>query len=348
MGLTTTVLASILLGMGQEGEKTKTFKDPATDLIFDYPQSWGMKTDKYATTFTFTVKNQSVLVRLLRTDQRYPAGHWQSSVKMVEETNKNEVLKQWEEELLGVPLLLTRYREQKGAVRSIVLVGLLYARTAEKMSFRLISPEPVADEAEAVWRNVLMSTRTVSGKLPEKEDITATIPVTTEEVKPETRPTKSFTLTAKSKADQKFFKGPVRITLDDQAGIYGYLPEGWKFENGTAKSDSAPFNLVLSSGVNDVDSAKKVWLVKCGQKMSELDSVGKRTEPPMKVSEAGFELRYMIRSGTKDGIEKAQVVVLGWSAGLYFIAEFDGSAEDWAKNRGAIEKVIGQISVSSS
>lgn len=346
MAAITSALIGIALGLTQD--RTRTYEDRSTDLILTYPESWKMEKQRYATVFQFPVQNENVIVRILKTDQRYPAEHWQSSVKMVEETNGNEVLEQWTEDLLGVPLLMTRYREQRGAVRSIVLVGLLYAKTPEKMSFRVIAPETVAQEAEQVWRNVLVSARTVSGKLPEREEPGSAAPV--EVVPPgRERPTKSVTIGGNSAAEAgSAYKGPVRVTADADRGLFAYLPEGFTLDGTKLKPADGSWTLEMAYGVGDLESSKAGWLRQCSMGRTPLTTVERRHEPKPKVGAAGFTLMEMVRTGRVEETPSVQLVVLGWSGGLAYTAEFRGSADQWKTHEAAIRDVLGKFSVSSS
>ncbi len=345
MAAITTALIGIALGLSQE--RTKSYEDKSTDLILNYPASWKMDRQRYATVFEFPVNNERVVVRLLKTDQRYPAEHWQSSVKMIEETNGNEVLAQWTEDLLGVPLLMTRYREQKGAVRSIILVGLLYAKTPEKMSFRVIAPEPVAEQAEKTWRDVLLSARTVSGNLPEREVPGSADPV---EVVPPTkeRPTKSVKIEMNPAGTKPAYRGPVRVNADVDRGLFAYLPEGVSLENGVLKPAVGDWSLQLAFAVGDLESTKTGWLRQCAVGRSNFTKIEKRTEPKPTLSEAGFLLTPMIRTGLVGEVDSVQYVVLGWSGGIAFTAEFRGTSEQWRDQQEAIRGVLSKVAVASS
>jgi hypothetical protein len=86
------------------------------------------------------------------------------------------VARQWEELILGVPLLMTRLEFLDGAKPTTVLVGMIYSRNPVKLSFRVTSLAEAAPEAEAKWREVLNGIRTLSGSLPKTEDPTQVIP----------------------------------------------------------------------------------------------------------------------------------------------------------------------------
>lgn len=351
MPLLTTLALCLALGTPQDTpkpEKTKTYKEAEADLLFDYPASWQLRKDKYASIFEFSVNNQQVQIRILKTAGRYPASHWQESVKMVEETKGSEVLQQWEEDLLGVPLLMSKFREQSGAQKSIVLVGMLYTKTVQKVSFRVISPESVAEEAEKAWRGALVTIRTVSGDLPVKEDPSSTAPVPTTEVKPATGPTKTVVIKAKNGREGKVFQGPVRAEADKDRGLYAYLPEGWQLSDGILKGGAGMPSFKFSVGISELDASKREWLIRAGKLMSDLDSVSNRDEPPVKQSSAGFDLYTMVRVGKKADQEVVQILTLGWAGGLYWIAEQQIQKDMWMSRSKDVMSTFDKISVASS
>lgn len=328
-------------------EKTKNYEMKEADLALSYPASWKLSHTKYADIFEFPIKGQTVLVRMLHTDQRSTADEWQSAVKMIEETNGNSVQKQWEEELLGVPLLMTRYLEQKGAVRSIVLVGLLYSKTPEKASFRVIAPEPVAEDAEAEWRKVLVTARTVSGKLPTKEQPGTAPPAQIEDPVKE-KPGRTVIIGPVSRVPKEPFKGPARFTANADRGLYAYLPEGWSMDKGKISNADGFADLKVTFSLGDFDAAKTAWLKDCGAMMSEMKTINERLEPPTKMSLAGFTLTEMTRTGTNDKGPYVQNVILGWSGGLSWTLTYSGSAEEWAKVKDKVHFLADRLSVASS
>src|SRR5690606_2842666 len=86
------------------------------------------------------------------------------------ETLGRTIDRQWQEVILGVPLLLTRMFFVRSGEKMSTQVGLLYSATPEKLNYRLTVNAEKAEEAEAAWRGALSNLRTLGGSLPGVEN----------------------------------------------------------------------------------------------------------------------------------------------------------------------------------
>ena len=170
MSVLACVVAVGALSMAQD---TKTFRDEALGLTFQHPAAWTIKKERYSTDFRFKLGDGSeATVQVFRTAFRQEAETWQTLQREVTLQLNRQMVRQWEETILGVPLLLSEIGYDDGSKSMSILVGLLYTRTAEKLNFRLNSTAGASQEAEDTWRGALMTLRTTSGELPLPEDPT--------------------------------------------------------------------------------------------------------------------------------------------------------------------------------
>jgi hypothetical protein len=218
------VVAVGALSLAQE---TKTFRDEALGLAFQHPTAWTIKKEKYSTDFRFTLGDGSeATVQVFRTAFRQEAETWQQLQREVTAQLNRQMVRQWEETILGVPLLLSKIEYNDGSKGMSILVGLLYTRTVDKLNFRVNSTAGGAQGAEEAWRGALMTLRTISGELPLPED-----------------PTLASTTGSQGSSGQKFTtlkpdggnseptrtKNSVRIAkLGNQLDVF--LPDGWTLE----------------------------------------------------------------------------------------------------------------------
>lgn len=162
--------ALILTGLGQE---PKTFEDRETGFAFSYPANWEWRKERLFSIFSIPLEGGAkAQVQVINVKFRQQPDAWQTAQSDVARTMSRTIDRQWDEVILGVPLLLTQlsYKEGEAAMNS--MVGLLYSRTEAKLSFRLTSPASGYAQAESAWRGALNSLKTISGSLPSSEDPT--------------------------------------------------------------------------------------------------------------------------------------------------------------------------------
>jgi hypothetical protein len=222
------------------------------------------------------------------------------------------------------------------------LVGLLYTATSEKLNFRVTSSRFAAQEAEAAWRNVLMTLRTVSGELPVAEDPT----------RPNPNPTTNNSGSAKPVLVLKPGDGmePVRTKNVAQISRLGaqlnvFLPDGWKLDE---KDDKITLtNPDVKSGVNlTLTSATKAELeaaLRTAEKESfpRFNVVTLREGVSLKTMKSGSPVSDALRVGqTKEGAYLVVWHILGNAESVVWRADYEcGSEAQFKKERKAIERL---------
>jgi len=322
---------TLLLVAGQS--ETRTYRDDKLGLIFQYPRTWTLRKERLYSVFEWDLSGGGkAKVQLINSNFRSPKEAWQQVQKDVNITNKREVLRQWEEVLLGVPLLLTsvQYSESSGPER--LLIGLLYSKSVEKFMFRLTAPAAGMDEAERQWREVFVSLRTTSGALPTTEN--PDTPVETE--RPPTKPDKVITLKPSDGKPAKAVKAPKanRVTALNQ-GMNVLTPESWTVADKdgvlVATHPELAGRLVLEIGNTTEAAAKSVLMSASGKTLSRFTSVKRRTETPGGYNQAGFWICQINREGPTEAGELFLSQAIGAGAGVYWLATYESTSPEQAR-----------------
>ncbi|MBS1717959.1 MAG: hypothetical protein JSS72_09545 [Armatimonadetes bacterium] len=154
----------------------KTFSNPRVGFAFDYPSTWQRtkmpKKKRDEAHFQIPTSDPKAMAVLQVTGANYrgEAKTWQQVQVDINRQLRRSITRQWQEEVLGVPLLLTKIEYTQKDVPETAIVALVYTRTNKKLNYRLEAPTAVFPEAEAQFRQTLLSLRTVSGDAPEEED----------------------------------------------------------------------------------------------------------------------------------------------------------------------------------
>ncbi len=229
-----TILAAVLAGaMVAPVQETKEFRHKELGLIFQHPVEWQVEKKKYQTDFYFEVgEGEPAKVSVHAMDFREDASKWQEFQAQVVTDMKRTVDQQWEETILGVPLLLTRSSFEINGGQQTHVNGLLYSATKAKLNFRIESSSQASSQAEEEWRKVLLSLRTVSGKMPQPENPTVPLPEDDLSVEPPSRTTLSS-----EKEEAKIERGELRHEVAGLGRTIVVLTNpGWKVEK-TGDSD---------------------------------------------------------------------------------------------------------------
>lgn len=191
-----TILALTLLLLARpQTPDTTTFTDAALGLSFSHPTTWttvatpvpvqpkgkgnrfklprgkkndGPKPPAAVVTFRIPGKDGNGLSELTITPASFSDApeKWQ---QIQADANKNlnrDVERQWQQEILGVPLLLTRIAYSQDGKPTTVLTGLLYNAAPYKLLFRLTGPTGGFDDAQFQFTQAMESLRTTTDTLP--------------------------------------------------------------------------------------------------------------------------------------------------------------------------------------
>jgi hypothetical protein len=209
-------------------------------IKFSYPKVWELTTNKKAESrFLIPIENTSdkAVVEILPVSFTSEKNVWQLSQVGINKTLKREIERQWEEEILGVPLLLTKVNfNDKGTLRTSV-TGLVYSLGYHKMMYRITASPSEFDKADYAWRQVLLTLRTWYGEMPTVED--GSKPAVKDPKAPPKGPPQDDILHPQipqqiNKAPVvKVVKAPVANTIDlSGKKVEIHAPSDWKLELG--------------------------------------------------------------------------------------------------------------------
>jgi hypothetical protein len=203
---------------------TKTYQSKPHNLQLDIPAAWKVQPTRNGTNLIVSGTKSPARVELYVTNYQGTSDDWQNLRKQVNSDMNRKIDRQWEEILLGVPLLMIRvnYNDPKEGGDISMLDGLLFANTSRKFQFRLFAkPDEIAG-VEEQWRNSMTTLRTMEGNLPEKEDGLSNAPAS----EPIARPGESIRLQPRKNSDVKLGPVSAAFTVSGRSGEMR-LPQGW-------------------------------------------------------------------------------------------------------------------------
>jgi len=323
----------------------KEYTSPTTDMRLKYPSNWSLKKDRYADELRFKVDGKDVYVELMGIEMNFPAQHWQDVTREINTNNDRAVLRQWEEELLGVPLLLTKVRDMGKAEIEISITGLILSNRTQKMLFRLHAPESVAPSAEEQWNKVMLSADTISGKLPSESAPTTTPENGGGSATVSTTPGRVQIIEPKIGPPKTVKRGSVRMPLDVDRGTFLYLNEGWDMKEGTLSNGSTL--LQFGQGIGEERVARSEWLKVCGSALGRLNTITGRVEPEPKYRESGFRGSFLERRGTTADGSEVQWVAYGWMGGYFYTLNWAGTELEFKSTKEAREKLLESLAIAA-
>jgi len=338
-------------------QDTKPYSIPDLGMSISYPKTWGMVWNKKLemTTFTIPVGASGVVAKaeVFASATRDSLEVWQEVQVRINAAMQREIERQWQEEILGVPMLYTKLRYVAGSEPTTTLIGLLYASSPRKFHFRLTAPSSAFDLAESEWRNVLVSLRTASGALPAPED-----PTLAPKVDPFKKPEKVIppppTVTLRPKPESTQSKQHGEISLSAKAGatdVKVWIPKGWiaSWAEGVWKLSRPDFSgVVVLEPASTLDSVKaEVALSRSSAKRLELfSSIDMREEPKPRFNAAGVSVAWVERRGKSAEGFLATIDAVGRSGDLYWRASFEcRDGNRYQRERGEILKLLDKISI---
>lgn len=318
------VAAPVLL----QGE-VKPYVNGAVGMTLEFPAAWQIKAvkDDAAIEIPLNAGMQAKLEILAVAFSSEP-DIWQISQKHVNEQMKREVERQWTEEVLGVPLLMTKVNVLTDGAPEVILVALMYSATPKKFLFRLSSPAAGFEEAEFAWRRSLQSLRTVSGDLPKPEDPenpAASLPTGTSSP---SRPSSVIVLGSKPSGGSREV-APMGFPVETAGRKYEIrVPDGWRFEpksasEGLLKNDAVPGGVeVRVASPRDSEPPARAFQSRSAESLNLFESVQKREENRPSPNKAGFVMGRVWRMGRDASGPLATLDAVGAGEEVYWVVRF--------------------------
>ncbi|MBL8060627.1 MAG: hypothetical protein JNK63_07945 [Chthonomonas sp.] len=332
-----------LLALSQAQPTTKTFV--TSDRIFEMqvPKEWTIKKEKTRQTITFSVPDGTAMIEVYGTRYVQPAEDWQALQRTVNEQMKRTIVRQWDEEIMAVPMLFTslRYSEPKGGDMG-ALIGLLYTNTAEKFHFRLSAPLASMEAAEGPWRAALLTMRTGSGSAPTTEDGN---PDSNVEVKPIAE---GRTLSMAATANRPKPMGPVKyaFTTSGRSGVLRF-PKGCIVTEGspTTLEWAGVKGIQLAVYSNDDSPASALFLMQeVNKDLDRYKTVSMRENFGPKRNLVGLDTLTVVRTGFSETGDLQSIAAAGDSGKFYFMIRSDATeAKQFRQHREALLKLVSEI-----
>lgn len=159
------IAALALIAFTAQDQPLAEFKQSKTHFVLDYPKSWKVSKKRYSTVFEFPVGTAGSIATLeiMGLENSNDKDEWQIGQANAVKNERRELIRQWQEEILEVPLMMTRSTFMKGDVTYTRDTGMLYADSAIKFIFHLAAPSPDFDQANYQWHQMLQTIRHESG-----------------------------------------------------------------------------------------------------------------------------------------------------------------------------------------
>lgn len=330
-------------------QDTSVYQNKEFDLEFTYPSSWQMETKALETSFVVPLEGtqRTATLQVFSALYRGPAEDWQTLQKDINEQMGRNVVRQWQETLMGVPLLLTQIEFEMGGEALTTHIGLLYAASANKMLFRLTAPTVVFPAADAAFRNVWPTLRTLSGSLPGRED-----PANRQDppvVREPTRPPR-VTVITEDDVNRPIQKAPEQLEIEIGGESYVlYYPRGWKATAGDGNRVSlehpelgAP--LVVSLNGPSADAPTRALFIRSSESLERFSRVTTRQEPQPRRNRGGAQVGWVLREGASSTGPLITWEAFGWLGGSYWIFGYSTeSPADFSRRRRFVEELIDQM-----
>ncbi len=166
-------LAAVALLTLAPQQEPSVFTEQFLGLQFTHPAGWKVsKKEKDRTFISIPVSGSTepAELQVIRTDFHADKDIFQAVQLRINEQMKRQVVRQWEQDILGVPMLFTRINFQDKGVSKSVLTGLFNTRTSLKMLVRLTSREADYDAVSYEFHQAMETLRTTDGKIPLADD----------------------------------------------------------------------------------------------------------------------------------------------------------------------------------
>lgn len=314
---------------------TKRVTIEAVGLELDCPTAWKVEKTKTGTTFEFKLASgENARVEIYGAVFSEPMDHWELVQGQMAKQLNQEVLRQWREEILGVPLLLAKLRMQ-GSVSYTVFTGMMYARVTRKMVFRAMSTSDQAADLEFVWRKALETVRTLDG---EKLDVeTPGRVIDPKAVKaPVVKPPKRVTVSSEAKPETKVNPNLMSSETMSAGGktVILKFPKAWtakKTESGSIELSNAKLAGVVTIVANstlDSEPAERALIKASTRALDRYTKVEMREEKAGIPNAFGAATSFVWRRGITEKGALSTIQGVGHLGDLYWQLEFETSNPD--------------------
>ena len=344
----------------QPDPNLKQYQSLTLGLKFSYPKEWELTINKKGEgrlLIPMESTSDRAVVEILPVNFRSEPNVWQLTQVAINKTWKREIERQWDEEILGVPLLLTKVNYTDKGTQKTAETGLIYSLGFNKMMYRITASPAEFDKADYMWRQVLQSLRTWDGSLPKVEDQSK---IERKDPKTIIKPGKDDDLGHPQVPHEISGTPKVKLVKAPSAAAFQLgetklelrVPSDWKVASDkagvftlTSPAVSAPV-MIKVYAVAGSDPTAMALFKASGESLNDFTKVTKRDEALPAVNRAGAAVGQIWRagSGAKGDVFTCEASIQG--ADCYGILTYRvESAQRWGADRRAIEQLLERISI---
>ena len=315
------LLATIVIGAVQD---TSTYTNPDINISFTHPKTWVVEKPKNnITKIHIPIDGDWAELQIHSSVYFSESERWQEVQIDLAKAQRRELQRQWQETMIGVPLLLSRTQWKDGETEMSRMTGLLYSATRKKLLFHLTARVVDFDKAEATVREALQTMRTIDGVMPKPED-----PMRDKDPKMLDLTLKNPPLIMRPQVSAKktFVKAPVVVLV--KAGgqdVSLRLPAGWTATKGAGEALtisnpklSAPVSVTVHSTL-DSATPESAILKSANDGLSAFQKVDKRLDNIVAQSGAGASVITVARIGTGTGGPLMTLEATGRTGDMYWM-----------------------------
>ena len=306
---------------------------------FSYPKEWKLTKSRDHITFTIPYDDvkRSAQIEVYAMTFWSDIQIWQTAQATAAKTDHREVVKQWQEEILTVPMLFSRTQwTAKSGDQMMADNSFVYAATRRRLAFRVVSQAMDWERTEANFRNLLQTLKYNGG-----------IPKVLDPSKPEQE---MFVPEGRSK--ETIWHIPAKLPVDpvkgDQAvettastiALIVNFGSPWKAssELGFTHAEVVGTVTIRAYTSLEADPPGKAVMKAGARSMEAFTKIDKRYEKGPLTNRAGATYAFIMRQGTgKDGPLVAIDAVIS-SGDYYLLLHWESS--DAKAAGGAKDKVL--------
>lgn len=325
---------------------TTVFTSERLGLQFTYPSTWQLETQTVSTDLVMTLADGTeARVEIHESSFVLSPQEWVETTRRINQDLQRTVERQWEEEILGVPMLMSRISYLEAGRPVTVVSGLIFSANPNKMLFRLKAPTTTIDEAEQNWRTVLNTLRPQEGTTlqpappaPEQgqnNNETQTPPPAT----PVTPPSRVVLSELLRTRNDEALRTQSRVDLQT-LGMVGMLQfsDGWEAQVGEGVITLQHSNLRGTVNVRvaegSEEAATREHLRRLSEDLARFSEVTLREDPMPGRNRAGADFAYTIRTGSTAEGERASVLAAGFTRNRYWLLGYEvNSLSDFNADR---------------
>jgi len=335
---------------------TATFTEPFAGFQFNYPKTWTItktkKKESWRSVFSIPLEGTSDKAQLEvdRTEFHATTDLWQTIQLRANEQLHRQVVRQWSQEVLGVPMLFSRIDYNDRGTPTSAVVGLFYTRTNEKLLLRLTSPTASFDKVFYEFNRILETMRQTDGKLPQEDDPSVEFTV---EKKMEKAPVTPHVIDAAKTTPTSKVKPPVVVDLVvSLKKVNLRMPLGWssaKVKGNTLdlteSTLSEPLHVQLFS-VLDSDPAMTALTKLSASFLDQFKTVTTREDTNPVANKAGCTVASVWRIGKGDQGDIVACEAMGSMGDYYFLLTYrHTNRASYKTDRKAIDLLLKQVSI---